>query len=249
MKQYPHQPTASVLSEMLTTTRTRYQKSKRKLLDVSNGKNWYLLESLWVQAIDLAALESAFAADRDVVHEHWKDACSYVEELLQLSSPIGTNIFRITLALTNLLPESPFRHQLENIERPALTKPNVICDELDFLSAEMMKYLSSGDIDSTLECVKLAEKRANEGTLSTEVNSTFLPLVKIGSAILHRRTQELDTSMEEQIAAHVAWFSPPDMRSIPTGLVDYVGFGLRQIARKAELESSVSSPYHPIEYL
>jgi hypothetical protein len=249
MKSYPHKPKVSQLQELLVEYRRRYQSSVARVSNLNTEDNWYLLQAMWVEAINVAALEYALDGSSDTVKQYWQASCNYAERLLQLGRPFGTNMFRITLALANLLSRDTTRELLEKLERPTFVNPDVICDGLDILSAELMGDLSAERVESAHNRLALAEKRVSNDSLPRHVHEIFVPLVHIESAIMRRDIHDLDTALSEEVDSHRRWYSPPDMRITPTGLIDYAGLGLLKIARRRGLQTSVSSVYLPQEYL
>jgi hypothetical protein len=241
MKVYPHKPKSSQLEELLADYRVRYHSCVARAADLKTEDNWYLLQAMWVEAIDVAALEYALDGTEDTVRQYWHAACDYAGRLLQIGQPFGTNLYRITLALANLLDRDSTRVALERLERPTLMNPDIICDELDYLSAELMRDLSADRADAANARLLACERRAVEKTLPPHIRQLFVPLIQIEAAIARGDAHAFDAAVQEQVESHRRWYSPSDMRTTPTGLIDYVGLGLLKIARRRGLNTSVSS--------
>jgi hypothetical protein len=127
--------------------------------------------------------------------------------------------------------------------------PDVICDELDFLSAEIMADLSAGRDESAKRRLAFADRRACDKDLGRHVRDFFAPLVRIEKAIALRDPTALDVAVRERIEWVRREYSQSRMRPFPGGLMDILGLGLLQIARRHALETSVESVYLPKEHL
>jgi hypothetical protein len=229
MKEFPHKP-RSHMSELRQEAREDCERSQTDIAEAEQRHHAPFFQFGWTDRVRLANLDYAFEASMSDVRTLLLEACKYAEKSVQFGLKLHPDMFVSILALANICSQEAFLKRLECMNRADYTDPEVITDEIDFLTAELLARTSAEQEAAAKKTLDAAHKRLEYKKISPFTRRATTPLVAFAGGILKRDASEFDKCVKAELDQHRTKFATSDGRNDPMAFLDLNCLGLLKIA-------------------
>lgn len=249
IRSYPHKPEEEALRDNYDLARDlfvpkAYQDPK---LESTTVPDWLKMNAKY--ALSLAAFAHAFEEPVEKSREWLAEACENANLFLSRKAPMNPFEYSNYVAAAIVQGNTALLHKLTAIDRKRFTHPDVIADELVYLSAELLADLAAGRATAVGPRLDKAAAALKNKKLSPTVRQEIEPLVRMESATASGNAELLGKAVKDRTTAWVKRFKRPLVANMGDSLVDLTALGILGLARRRGLTVETDSPYLPLGWL
>jgi len=241
VKIFPHKPSQKKIEDLHQRNRARYESRLPAIQKAIGDRNEAWFFGRWQDAVGLASLEYALESSLEEVAKLLFASCDYMLEAIRFGYVTNAAYFNLCLCISNVCHHQKLQTRLEKMDRSEYTSPDLVADEVVYLSSEILANLSAGRMAEAKERLSLALARPKREGLLAEI--------QIEKAIVEKDASGLDIALESEVNDHIKSYSRSDVRHYPGGLIDLIALGTIKIARRYGLQSTWRSVYLPVELI